>query len=62
MNTFYVIQMRDGSYVQFSDPLGMEPFEYTNSLYTAGYFKSEEEAIERAPSDQPFTIIKFYDK
>lgn len=60
MKTFYIIQMMDGRYVESSD--WDSGYEYCQSMDEAGFFSSEEEAIEFAPSSQPFTIIKFYDK
>ena len=37
-------------------------FGYTGEMSEAARFHSEFDAIKYAPSNQPFTVIKFYDK
>jgi len=61
MRTFYIIQMIFGGYYWSNgDRLGYA--KYTTEPDEAERFESEEEAIQRAPASEPFTIIKFYDK
>lgn len=59
MKTFYIIQMIDGKYVQEDNEFYML---YCDTLQEAARFDSKKEAIKRAPANQPFTVIKFYDK
>jgi len=60
MKTFYIIQMLFGGYYWHWQTRGVT--KYTMNSYEAERFESEEEAIRHAPSSEPFTIIKFYDK
>ena len=59
MRTFYIIRLMDGRYLQWADRYDQG---YCIDIVNAGHFQSEEEAIEFGPLNQPFTIIKFYDK
>ena len=59
MRTFYIIKLMDGRYVQAADQYQCW---YCDEIDNAGFFATEEEAIQYGPKDQYFTIIKFYDK
>ena len=58
MKTFYIIQMIDGKYIGYIDEL----YHYVDTMDCAAFFDTEEIAIRLAPTNQAFTVIKFYDK
>ena len=58
MRTFYIIQMIDGKYISYID----EVYHYVDTMDCAAFFDTEEIAVQIAPINQAFTIIKFYDK
>jgi len=60
MKTFYVVQMSDGRYLDAGTEI--DYFQYCTAFNDAAFFNSEEGAIRFAPYNQPFTVIKFYDK
>jgi hypothetical protein len=61
MRTFYIIQMIFGGYYwRLGNKIGYA--KYTLDADAADRFDSKEEALEKAPSDEPFTLIEFYHK
>lgn len=57
MKVFYIVQFIDGRYLGNQDDAVIE---YRAKAIDAFRFKSEDDAIDAASRQKPFTVIKFY--